>query len=75
MVMYKLGLVARASVFGVQSDQAMPKPACSATETTVEKINFAWSKFRYAFQYANNKGADPTAWMPLIQELPDLGLL
>ena len=39
-----MGRVARKPVFGI-SDQVIPKPACSATETYKKK--FACSKFRY----------------------------
>ena len=53
-----MGCDARKPVFSV-FDKVIFKPACSAAETS-----YARSKSRYCiFQYANNKGADQTAWM------------
>ena len=58
-----MGLVARKPSFGVP-DQASFKPVFSATETKLDNWNFTCSKFTYyAFQKANNKGAEHTAQM------------
>ena len=58
-----MGLITRNPVFGV-FDKASFKPLSSATATSSKKLNFTCSKFTYnAFQNANYKSADQTAWM------------
>ena len=59
-----LGCDLRKPVFGV-SDQVIPKPACSATETSQNSEILLVASFdNDIFQYkANNKGADQTVLM------------
>ena len=56
-----MGLVATKPVFGV-FDQVVPKPACSATETSYE-IEISPEESYDILTKVNNKGADQNAQM------------